>query len=476
MMRLVRLCFAVTLTLGFVSLPAVPEEDGDASRVIIIGLRSDVSPQIMSHAVSSRRALDRRGAEELRTLSSQRLRFTPHFDDTPDAEVVASPRADDRKLRRWLRAEIADGVDAAAVVARLRTLSIVEHVYIKPRAVPASFGAGSGRDDEKTPDYVSRQGYLRPSPHGVNALYAWQLPGGSGKGITITDIEGDWNKKHEDLRLEHKTVFGERAGKRSSWYDHGTAVIGVLGGRRNGSGVTGIAWGARIRLNSIFRRIQGSGIVDNVADAIYQAARRSIPGDIVLLEVQYAGLKHSHEYVPVEFYPDVFDAIRYATDAGITVVEAAGNGNQNLDAILSFRGDSGAIFVAAGSVSGDNSAASLARDRKRLWFSNYGERIDVQNWGERVVTTGYGDLLYGGHKRTYTESFNGTSSAAAITAGVCAVIQGVSKETIGRPLSPGELRDLLVRTGTPQQGNRNSFKIGPRPDLKRALRALHSYQ
>ena len=123
--------------------------------------------------------------------------------------------------------------------------------------------------------------------------------------------------------------------------------------------------------------------------------------------------------------------------------------------------DSGAIIVGAGgSPLGGNNLA-------RLWFSNYGSRLDLQGWGENVVTTGYGDLYTGASKNEwYTSNFGGTSSASPIVAGAATVLQAVVKARTGTPLSPESLRQLLVSTGTPQVGTQH---IGPRPDLREAI-------
>ena len=39
-------------------------------------------------------------------------------------------------------------------------------------------------------------------------------------------------------------------------------------------------------------------------------------------------------FIAIEWWPDDFAAIRYAVEKGIVVVEAAGNGFQNLDAAI----------------------------------------------------------------------------------------------------------------------------------------------
>ena len=74
------------------------------------------------------------------------------------------------------------------------------------------------------------------------------------------------------------------------------------------------------------------------------------------------------------------------------MIEAAGNGNVNLDQAAcsgvfdrTVR-DSGAIIVGAGQ------PPSSGVDRQREGFSTFGSRVDLQGWGSGVVTTGYGDL------------------------------------------------------------------------------------
>ena len=62
--------------------------------------------------------------------------------------------------------------------------------------------------------------------------------------------------------------------------------------------------------------------------------------------------------MPVEYLAAVYDAIKLATQSGIIVVEAAGNGGVDLDApaygapFPDGKADSGAIIVGAGSGDG----------------------------------------------------------------------------------------------------------------------------
>ena len=137
----------------------------------------------------------------------------------------------------------------------------------------------------------------------------------------------------------------------------------------------------------------------------------------MLLEMQTVGAGGG--YGPAELDLAVWTVVKAGTDAGVVVVGAAGNGNQNLDS-LSYvpymnRGDSGAILVGAGSSDADHD---------KLWFSSYGSRVDVQGWGENVFTLGYGLFTsYGGDDRqSYTNDFGGTSSASPFIASACLLL------------------------------------------------------
>ena len=369
---------------------------------------------------------------------------------------------------RWIVVTAATAGADDEIVKLLEADPAVEQAFVPPHtSLPTTERASSSADDRcpvTTPSFEPLQGYLGPAPHGIDAPAAWRQ-GHRGAGVWFADIEGGWNAAHEDLpgqRIEH--AGGVPIDDRS-WRAHGTAVLGEVVGLDNGKGVKGIA----PDVEKVFTSSIGG---TTVAGAIDTAASRLRPGDVLLIELQSTGPRG--RYLPVEYWDDVYDTIKAHTQRGVIVIEAAGNGGENLDH-KSYKGkldrtvrDSGAIMIGAG-----GPAREGWSDRERLDFSNYGTRVDVQGWGRKVATLDYGDLQRCDPDTTdrhYTDEFSGTSSASPIVAGAAIILEGIAREQ-GSVIPPAELRELLRATGSPQLGN-TSQQIGPRPDLAKALEAL----
>ncbi len=329
---------------------------------------------------------------------------------------------------------------------------------------PGGIWPPGGGTTTPTPDLEAHQGYLGASPLGIDANYAWTKAGGNGSGVKIIDMENSYNQNHEDL----PSPFIRKNDSASS--AHGTAVLSVIAGKNNNFGVKGIAYGSQIGFY---------GWGSNTPASIKNAANSLRAGDIIVLEGQinrniYSGDECSStdksECVPMEWNQANFDSIKYATDKGIIVVEAAGNGAENLDSSIyngrfnrSLR-DSGAFMIAATSSQGNFS---------RLGFSNHGTRIDFNAWGEDVAAAGnIGNVLFdGGLNRIYADGFNGTSSASPIVAGAVASVVGHAKAVLGKTLTVNEVRTLLTNTGVPAPSGSN---VGVRPDLRDALNNISS--
>ena len=371
------------------------------------------------------------------------------------------------------------GADAKKIATALKRQKAVWDAYVAPRPVPA-MPAGSAAGSR---NFEPSQGYLCDAPDGIGAEQVWSLAGAKGSGITICDIEGNWNRTHEDLPSGIPLLGGTLINT-LGWRDHGTAVLGEMVAIPDARGCVGISHQAKAAVHSAV--ING---VFNAAGAISNAAAQLKAGDAILIELHAPG--PNGKYVAMQYWSDIFAAIRAAVEKGITVVEAAGNGDENFDAAIfnntGLQKDSGAIVVGAGvpptnHVDFDGfgatlpSYASLGVPRSRIFFSNYGKIVNVQGWGWHVTSLGYGDAQGGASENTwYTLRFSGTSSASPIVTGAVACLQGRAKAKNGAPMTPKKVRDILMATGTPQQAGPGvplSQRIGPLPNLVDAMKKV----
>lgn len=377
-------------------------------------------------------------------------------------------------LRHWK-----DERQAARFLAELRAAPDIELVY-RELAVRT---ANSWAVDPGDP-FVKDQGYLDPAPKGIGAKTEEVWGSFNGAGVRFVDLEAGWNLDHVDLPPAGVNRQPMIHLNDPTEADHGTAVLGVVLGQKNGGGITGIA--PRADFRGVVSHVVDLSTGDpGVPDAIEEAVD-ALGGDgVLLLEVQTV------DGYPIEIDEVMFTAIWEATRAGVIVIEAAGNGTEtvgrDLDRAIprgaddpppidlnheseSFR-DSGAIMVSA-------CRASLARQggHRRIGYAGYGSRIDCYAWGEKVVTAGGGDFgPVAGANRRYTDNFGGTSSAAAIIAGAAILVQQMANASDGPgALGPAQMRSILsdAATGTVVLAPSGKEKIGVMPDLKEIARKL----
>jgi hypothetical protein len=420
--------------------------------------------------------------------------------------------------------------DTNALIAELRALKDVQTAYavteaslpgpvpIPNRQALADSAIDASEKVRISPLFVDQQGYLLSAESGgLDVLYAQNQTGGLGDNVRVYDVEFSWQQLHEDL-IENFPVIVGVPNTDPGYIFHGTAVAGVIGGDVNNFGVTGIAPNATfigVTVNPV-----GTNPVyaSSIANAIFAAADLAGLGDVILLEQQIAVSFNAPNrrppdvtYIAVEFYPEVFDAIKLATYRGSVVVEAAGNGQNNGGNGLNFddsvfvasrnailgavdlthpnpfdpaNPSSGAVIVGAGA--GGFPPFRTQPARSRLDFSNYGRRLDVQAWGENIVTTGFlvpnnpDTCALGpgnpGPTQCYTRVFGGTSGASAIIAGVVASVQAIVKKANPprKPLTSQQFIDLFRNpaTGLAQTndaGHPSTQRIGSLPDLSRLI-------
>ena len=344
----------------------------------------------------------------------------------------------------------------------VKAFSALDEVDFAYRELEATDPAVNPTDDP----YNATQNYQDAAPVGIDARWAWTQLNGEGAGVGFVDLEQGWFLNHEDYASKSPALlYGDnRDGVGTYVGNHGTAVLGEVAADDNTVGVVGISPSIS-SVNVTSHWDTASNTAGNVADAIVGALPTLQAGDVLLLEIQKS-------FLPTETDVADFDAIRLAVALGIIVVEAAGNGSIDLDNYTDGGGNfvlnRGSIdFTESGAIMVGAAASSLPHNR--MGFSNFGSRIDCYAWGENVTTAGYGDLDDGGgdNTKSYTSTFNGTSSASPIISGAALILQGMYEANTAKRLAPLRMRELLSDplTGTAQGGD-VAGNIGVMPDLR----------
>lgn len=427
-----------------------------------------------SKGITSEKAAFNKNAELEKFSRENEITFTYdlEFSDEKINEMTASSRMNGnsgesvQKLKRIFKANIPfHSTDASQKLIQtlerfpeVEYVSVMSGIPVEPPLVNMFVA---------TPDLESVQTYLNDNP-GINAKYAWSR-GITGQNIRIRDVEYGFYKTHEMLSnqnsIQLEPGYSPNSGLANNNYrDHGTAVVSILGSVKDNIGLTGAVYNA----SEIKGYMEWTTVGYNRASAVSRSINASQAGDVILYEMQTGG--KNGEYCPAEYDSVIWDLTKAATDSGIIIVAAAGNGNQDLDdpfyATYRSRGNSGAIIVGAGTPNTTHSKQS---------FSTYGSRVDVQGWGSSVLAAGYGSYAKydNDNNRTYNY-FSGTSSATPTVASAAVLIQSFYKQTTGQYLSPSAMRSLLVSTGIPQGGTDTNKKIGPLPNVKNAILQLES--
>lgn len=354
------------------------------------------------------------------------------------------------------------GVAAEALAKAFSSWETVQTAYFDP---PGEEPQVNPADDPRS----ANQGYLDPTPDGIDAEFAWPrpdgtgFPGGDGAGLSVIDMERGWTLNHQDLTAHGATLL--HGTTRDGSREHGTAVLGEICAVDNTFGNVGIVPNvASVNVVSYWGSTRPNAILAAITNLTF--------GDILLLEAQLDVTigPTTWNMMPIEVLDAEFDTIRLATALGIAVVEAAGNGANDLDTFINGAGnailnrtaagfrDSGAIMVGA---------ASSASPHTRMWFSNFGSRIDCYAWGENVDTCSSNST---GSTTMYTGTFNGTSSASPIITGAALAIQGITETSLGYRFNPRQLRAILSdpANGT-ASNNPATDRIGVMPNLRTIL-------
>jgi Subtilase family len=439
--------------------PNPQELPADYKRRVVVKFRPDVRLSYTTDAQTQFANTASREWTEL-TAAHPGVALLPYFSTLPEHTLRSLSQSSASQgavvppsFAQYFAIECPAGVDPEAVARTVASWSIVDTAYAEAGPTPPPVNPS---DDPRN----ANQHYEDAAPTGIDVRWAWAETDGSGVGFV--DMERGWTLNHEDLVAAGISII---SGINNDYTGHGTAVLGEVLMVDNTIGGVGIAPFASARVVSQWR----GASTYNTAEAILSAAAVMKSGDVLLLEAQTNSPTMSG-YLPVEVEKATFDAIQYATSNGIIVVEAGGNGSNDLDTYKDSNGklilnrnsndfqDSGAIMVGA---------AISSTPHSRSGFSNHGSRIDCYGWGDSIDTSG--DGWTGNATNTYTASFGGTSGASPIIAGSALIVQSWLVRH-GQLYSPSDMRSVLSKPdlNTPS-ADPSTDRIGVMPNLQRII-------
>ncbi len=330
-----------------------------------------------------------------------------------------------------------DGVDVDTVIAEHGASA--DHVYknaLNGFAGPLGVALASALAEDPRVKNVEPDGEVRAIgetlPWGVDRVDAdlSSTKAGDGSGsvnIGIAVIDTGIDKAHPDLNIVGGVNYS--GGNSSNWTDgngHGTHVSGTAAAKDTGSGVVGVAPGAKLWSVRVLGP-SGSGSISGVIAGVNWVAARS--ADIAVANMSLGG----------GISPSLDGAVKNAIGAGVTFCVAAGNSNADANSSSPARVPE-AITVAA-SDSNNNFAS----------FSNWNLGVvDLIAPGVSILST------YKGGKYA---TMSGTSMASPHCAGGAALcylkLKADNQADSSKPApTPDNIQKALV-------GSASIFVAGP---------------
>ncbi|MGB0837265.1 MAG: S8 family peptidase [Flavobacteriaceae bacterium] len=205
---------------------------------------------------------------------------------------------------------------------------------------------------------------------------------------------------------------------------HGTHVAGIIAAvRNNDKGMNGVA--TNVKILSVRAVPDGDERDKDVA----MAFRYAVDNGAKVINTSFG-----KAYSPDKEW--VYDALKYAAEHDVLIVNAAGNDGANIDEVYTYPNDSkdlineftdNVLTIGAMSANWDENMPA--------GFSNYGKlNVDIFAPGVAIYAT-FPDERY--------EAISGTSMAAPSTAGVAALIRSYYPE-----LSASQVKHIIMNSGT----------------------------
>ncbi|GLW12908.1 hypothetical protein Misp01_80360 [Microtetraspora sp. NBRC 13810] len=311
----------------------------------------------------------------------------------------------------------APGRPGAAVRLAVGGCVLGAAVFVSPPCACGPRGGAAALADDVGATARARQWSLRA----LRVSDAWRRS--RGEGVLVAVLDTGVNPRHPDLAgtvTQGPDLTGGRSGIRH-WGHHGTSMASIVAGRGHGrnrlSGVLGVAPAAEILSVRVtlenddpLREVRRRG-----TDALARGIRYAADHGADVISMSLGGGSGAWEGSAAEE-----EAVQYALDAGAVLVASAGNDGDTANRKNFPAAYPGVIAVGA------------VDDRFQVApFSNRQSYLSVVAPGTQIVSADGG--------RSYVLG-DGTSSAAAMVAGIAALIRAEYPD-----LSPLQVRRAIER-------------------------------
>ncbi|MFI4912854.1 MAG: S8 family peptidase [Sedimentisphaeraceae bacterium JB056] len=285
-----------------------------------------------------------------------------------------------------------------------------------------------------------------------------------------------------------------------SGVSHGTNCAGVACGDITAYAdyIGGVAPEGKLYALKIMADNSTSGSTTAIASAIDWCVSHQYDdpnNPILVINMSVGGGEYASECDSLS--SGITNAVNAATAAGITVLSSSGNDGycdaMGLPACISNVISVGAVFdnnigtvgfcLSDNSCIGTVSASCSSPNSKLLYtatsadqvtsYSNSSSLVDVLASSHNAYTTDIKGVS-GSSVGDYYGSFGGTSAACAYASGAVASLQSAAKDSLGRFLTPDEVRQILSDNGQPITDTKNGITT-PRISVANSIENLDIY-
>jgi subtilisin family serine protease len=329
-----------------------------------------------------------------------------------------------------------------------RLVGVYEHAF---KGYTAQLSAEAAEQLRKTPNVLSVEqdavvtAFAQTVPTGVRRIFGPANPNLDIDGVDdvrvnvdVAVVDTGVDNTHPDLNVvaQANCVTGVCVNNTGTDDNgHGSHVAGIIGALDNGIGSVGVAPGARIHGVKVLNAA-GSGTLSGIAAGIDWVVARASTIEVINLSLGCDGCTSSA----------ISTAITNATNAGITVVVAAGNSHKNASSF--FPANHPDVVTVSALTDNDGQAGGLGgstlscrsetdQDDTLAFYSNFGSTIEITAPGTCIYST----WMAGGYN-----TISGTSMASPHVAGAAGILTSGARKPTNRA-GVLAVRSKLIATG-----------------------------